>query len=248
MGKFSLGKKMEISLPKMLLVEGQDEGHLFAKLLEHLSLADQIHVASFDGIKKLTTALRTLIMNTGHERLNALGVVRDAELDADGAFQSVCHSLHEAGLPVPNAPLNMVRGDVGVGVAILPVGKPCGKLEDVCLESVADDPAMPCVEDFFRCVEAALPPTIRTTDPSKTRVRYFLTSRELLEEAHFEFLQANIEQWVPSLPNAPSVEKVHAFLASRYNPDLALGIAASEGYWNLDHRAFDEIKAFLRAL
>ena len=121
-------------------------------------------------------------------------------------------------------------------------------LEDLCLESVADDPAMPCLEEYFRCLEEQLEAGAFPSNPSKARVRAFLTSMEWLEEAHFEYLQKHLGEYLSELPDAPSVAKVHAFLASRYKPDLDMGIAAKEGYWRLDHPAFALAKRFLSML
>ena len=42
--------------------------------------------------------------------------------------------------------------------------------------------------------------------------------------------------------------KSNCSLASRYKPDLDLGIAAKEGYWQMDHPAFAQVKQFLRTL
>ncbi|MFH1097596.1 MAG: DUF3226 domain-containing protein [Candidatus Desantisbacteria bacterium] len=53
----------------------------------------------------------------------------------------------------------------------------------------------------------------------------------------------------PSAVNvAISKAKVHAFLASRKNPEKRLGEAAHAGDWNLESSAFDNIKQFLQAL
>jgi hypothetical protein len=131
---------------------------------------------------------------------------------------------------------------------ILPGDGREGMLEDLCLESVADDPAIPCLEEHFRCLEEQLEAGAFPGNPSKARVRAFLASMEWLEEAHFEYLQEHLEEHLSELPDAPSVAKIHAFLASRYKPDLDLGIAAKEGYWQLDHPAFAQVKQFLSTL
>jgi hypothetical protein len=119
-------------------------------------------------------------------------------------------------------------------------------LEDLCLESVSEDPAMLCVDEYFRCLEERLEMLPR--NPSKARVRGFLASMEWLEEAHFEYLQRRLGEYLPELPDAPSVAKTHTFLASRYKPDLDMGIAAQAGYWRFDHPAFEQAKRFLSTL
>jgi hypothetical protein len=112
--------------------------------------------------------------------------------------------------------------------------------------SVVDDPAMDCVEEYFQCLGRRLDEMPQNV--SKSKVRAFLTSREILEESHYEFIQRHVADRPPAMPSAPSSEKVNAFLSSRYKPRLDLGIAAKAGYWNFDHSAFKEIKDFLRSL
>jgi len=119
-------------------------------------------------------------------------------------------------------------------------------LEDVCLQSVENDPAMCCVEEYFGCLKKRLSELRQNL--SKARVRSFLVSREVLEEAYFELLQGCAKPVLLEMPESPSTARVHAFLASRYKPDLDLGIAAKTGYWCLDHYAFDSVKAFLKKL
>jgi hypothetical protein len=49
-------------------------------------------------------------------------------------------------------------------------------------------------------------------------------------------------------PNNLAKARVHAWLASRIEPDLRLGEAAAKGYWPWDSAAFEPIKTFLQAL
>lgn len=42
--------------------------------------------------------------------------------------------------------------------------------------------------------------------------------------------------------------RAQAFLASRKEAGLSIGKATQKGYWNLDHAAYDEVRAFLKAL
>ena len=58
-------------------------------------------------------------------------------------------------------------------------------------------------------------------------------------EDFFECLRENsVEQ------SSPTKARVHAFLASRPDPDLRLGEAAEKGYWDFDHAAFNGLKEF----
>ena len=234
-----------ITKPKLLLVEGKDEVELFSKLIADLDLVD-IEVRDVKGKTRFRDRLEVLIEGPGHEIITSVGIIRDADKNPAGAFESICGALEDVGLPRPTAPLQPAGDAPQVMVMILPDGETPGMLEDLCLESVSEDPAMLCVDEYFRCLEERLEMLPR--NPSKARVRAFLASMEWLEEAHFEYLQGRLGEYLPELPDAPSVAKTHTFLASRYKPDLDMGIAAQAGYWRFDHPAFEQAKRFLSTL
>jgi hypothetical protein len=156
---------------------------------------------------------------------------------------------------LPSPPDQLVHqlepGKPQVTVLIIPYGRQKGMLEDVCLESVEDDDAMECVEGFFDCLKNKNR-VLAENDISKARVRNFLASREWFEIAFFEGLQDCQNKRGPLPPDSPAIAtaRVHAFLSSRYTPDLSLGEAAGktnreDRYWNFDHECFDSIKKFL---
>lgn len=244
-------KEKPISKPKVILVEGKDEELFFSSMIMRLELTSEIEVRPIDGKDNLSAALKALKNDPGHSSLTSIGIVHDADNDANSAFDSVCSALRNAGLPVPNVALESTGDSPKVTVMILPVGNSTGTLEDVFLTSVADDPAMQCVNQYFQCLTQCL--TELPSSLSKARVRAFLVSRGVLEESHFEFLQDKLEDWLPRMPVAPSAQKVQAFLASKYKPTLNLGVSSAvqrkgEAYWPFDHIAFDTIKGFLAGL
>lgn len=243
-----------ITKTKILLVEGQDECYLFAELLSELGLKNDIQVIEVGGKDKFRTKLLGLLAGSGFHRVVSIGIVRDADSNPHDAFRSVCSSLRGAKLPTPVTPLQPVTGPPQVTVMVVPDSDTPGMIESVCLSSVSDDPAMLCVEQYFQCLQAQRR-TLAENDVPKAWVRAFLASREWLEIAHFECLQKCTESYEPAIPISPAVDvtKVHAFLASRYTPNLSLGTAAQKSgredrYWRFDHPAFDPIKQFLRML
>lgn len=233
-----------ITQPKLLLVEGKDEVGFFSVLKGELHLED-LHVRSVGGKTRFRDRLKVLIEGSGHEVLTSLGIVRDADNNPTGAFDSICGALEAVGLPVPPAPLQSVGDDPRVTVMILPGQGREGMLEDLCLDSVADDPAMTCVESYFDCLEEHLAPESLPGNPAKAHMRAFLSAMEWIEEGYFESIQTHL-QCQP--PHHPVTAKIHALLAARYKPNLNLGIAARKGYWPFDHPAFAELKQFLRQL
>jgi len=174
-----------------------------------------------------------------------VGIVQDADNDPNAAFQSICSALAAAGLPVPDAPRQIVGEDPRIAVMIVPDGVKPGMLEDVCLASVVDDPAMVCVDGFFTCLEQRQ--AARSQTPAKARLRAFLSAMEWLEESQFQILQDQLFS-VPASGAEHSTSRLHLFLTSRYKPNLRLGTAAQAGYWPLDDQAFEPLCEFLRML
>ena len=46
----------------------------------------------------------------------------------------------------------------------------------------------------------------------------------------------------------PHKARAQAYLATKPEPHLSVGVAAKRAYWNLDHPVFDRLREFLRAL
>jgi len=167
-------KTRTITEPKVLVVEGKDDKNFFEALIEHLGLRN-IQVEDIGGKTQLRDRLKALVQTPGFPQVTSLGVVRDANNDHDAAFQSVCGALLNAGLRVPERPWITVGGEPKVVVVILPKENENGMLEDLCLEAKISDPAMPCVNQYFECLESqGLDPPINL---SKARIHTFLASR-----------------------------------------------------------------------
>lgn len=201
--------RVSIRQAKLLVVEGSDDERLFNALITHIG-ASGIQVVNAQGKDNIRQTLNVIKQNSDFRAMSSksIGVVRDADASADSALQSVRDALRAAGLPSPDAPLSLAGTDLRVAVLIAPHDKPSGTIEDVCLESVAEDAAMGCVQDYLNC--------IRTK--------------------------------VGNQPNSMPKAEAQAFLASRERPGLRLGEAASAGYWDFEHTAFDPFKRLLRML
>jgi len=232
----------KITKTKLLLVEGKDEEHFFSKLTSELGL-NNIQIWEIGGKTKFARNLKAVCKTPGHDSVMSIGIVRDADKNSTDAFRSICYALEKAGLSVPTEPLIPTNDVPRVTVMVLPVGERKGMLEDVCLKSVSHHPAMDCVESYFQCLEERVEPEELSRNSAKTRVRAFLAAMEWMEEAYFNSIQEYVRIHPP---DDPITEKTHAFLSSRYKPNLDLGIAAKEGYWRLDNSVFDPIKHFLK--
>jgi hypothetical protein len=163
----------EIKRPKLLIVEGRDDELFFSAFCHHLGLND-IQVLHIGGKTKLPSHLKALKKATDFSRVTALGIIRDADEDANAAFQSVCSALQHAGLPIPPKPMTPSSGRPRVSVMILPDNQSPGALEDVCLKALVGTPAMLCVGEFFCCLRRYNLPPPRNL--SKAKVLAYLTS------------------------------------------------------------------------
>ncbi len=165
-----------ITYSRLLIVEGRTAFEFFKALLRELHLLDQIEIRNLGGNQELGDYLELLRMTPGFAAVTSLAIVRDAEKDAAGAFRAVCDALQRAGLNVPDKVLVKTTGHhPTTAVLILPDCASPGMLETLCLQSVTDDPAMRCVDDFFRCLEredVELPANL-----AKARTHVFLASR-----------------------------------------------------------------------
>lgn len=199
---------IEIIQSKLLVVEGIDEQFFFEALINHQNLQN-IQILPIGGKTKLKENLKMLAKSSEfHARVNFLGIVRDADTNASDTFRSVCDALQNAGLSVPANPMELTSQNPKITVMVIPHGSTRGMLEDLCLTAVISDPATPCMEQYFQC----------------------------------------LQQLPSSLPKNMSKAKVHAFLASRYEPDKRLGEAAKAGYWPWDNEAFATVKSFLQQI
>ena len=164
-----------ITYAKVLLVEGRDVFEFFKALLRHLSLLTEIEIRNFGGVNQLPTYLRTLTVTPGYSEVTSLAIIRDAEMDLDTAFKFVGSSLRQAGLSVPQQPGGQVIGQPKISIFLLPDCLNPGMLETLCLQAISSDPVMPCVEQYFQCVQAQT--GLELNNPSKAHLHTFLSSK-----------------------------------------------------------------------
>jgi hypothetical protein len=168
-----------LKCPILLLVEGKDDKAFFEALINHEFDSGVLQRIQVIILKDNTKWKRKLKIISGRPEfkdiVSSLGLVRDADDDPTTTFQSVCDALNDNGLPVPKNPVVSVGDRPKVSVLILPKENESGELEDLCLESVKDDPAVPHVEQYFRYLDDAklsLPNKL-----CKPKVQVFLASR-----------------------------------------------------------------------
>jgi len=175
--------------PKQLIVEGRDAEEFFSALLRKIGLAEEIQIQNFGGVNQLASFLQefqyflqAVRQAPGSEGLLvqeiiSLGIVRDTERESgpEDAFSSVCRALNGIGLTAPGQIGIFEGSNPRVGVLILPDAKKRGMLETLCLRSVADHPAMQCVNEYFDCVKEQLGKLPKNMD--KARVQAFVAAK-----------------------------------------------------------------------
>lgn len=162
-----------------LLVEGNDPRNFFEALVRHMGL-DDIQVQNFGGNDELRGFLRAFVLTSGFRDVGSLGIVRDAEADAQDAFKRVQSALRNAELPVPDAIDLRVEGPPSVSALILPGGGRPGMLETLLCETFAGSAEDDCVTEFLDCAGALRGAAI--TRPDKARAHAWLATQP---EPHF---------------------------------------------------------------
>jgi hypothetical protein len=186
-----------------------DAVYFFQSALRYLRLEATVQVHDLGGTTELADRLEALRDDAGFQtHVASLGVIRDAEARlAVNAFRSVQGALRRAGLPVPVVPRVAADGRPTVSVYILPDCTNKGMLETLCLRSVEDDPALPCLDEYFACLDKT--PLPRRRNPDKARLQAFLASRIRSGKLLGQAAEAGYFKW-----NHPAMTPLLEFLRS----------------------------------
>jgi hypothetical protein len=165
-----------VSLPRLLLVEGDTPLHFFEAFLTHLALNTGIEIRNFRSVTNLRAFLIDLAATAEFQTLvTSVGIVRDAEADAAAARQSVEGALTAAGLTATKVP------PITTSIFILPDNASPGMIETLCMQATeaeaAHRGACTCVAEFFTCLGrsgASLPAEPKL---AKNRAQAYLATR-----------------------------------------------------------------------
>jgi hypothetical protein len=205
----------------LLLVEGKDEVVFFGALLRHMSI-DVFQILDLAGKDRLPRMFPALYRQL--DRLRVYAIIRDAEISLENTFKSILSVLKTHGEPCPrtNRAFASKPGfPRKVGVFVLPGDSDHGMLEDLCLCTVEDHPAMPCVSAFMDCIGKALPRKPPEVAVSESR---------------------------PYYPKNPSKATAMAFLAAMHEEVHRVGEAAEKHYWDFEHSRLAALRDFLREM
>ena len=183
----------------LLMVEGLDEVLVIAKLLNRpLSKSEQkegaflfedpetktrVSVESFDGrgeLRDYLTALKDRSMFNGVRRF---GLLIDAEENIDATHDVIrgAWTLAKTSLPVSQF--------------VLPDNAAHGSLEHLILSTIADDMAMPCVEEFAKCIETQVQSLAPATEAQRGKLKvtaWCAAQKRPYSSVGFAFTQSNL--------------------------------------------------------
>ena len=158
---------------KILAVEGNDEKNFFDKLLKYLGISD-FQIEDVGGKEKFPKRFPALLKTPGFfapdktPLVTHLAIVRDK--DKDEALKSIINIVTDAGLTAPTKNAEFSDAVPKVGIFIMPGETVEGTmLEDLCLKTVENHPAMKCVDEFASCV-SALPASPKNISKAKVQV------------------------------------------------------------------------------
>ena len=149
--------KFKVDSDRLLLVEGKDEVNLLRALMRCRlpDAASEIQVHDAGGKDQFPANLKAIqIAAQTRPTLRSIGVIRDADDNPKGAFQSVCDNLRNAKFTPPDRHGYFSDGVPFVGVFIVPDGDNPGAIETLCRKSVKGSETSDCVEQYLSCLDA----------------------------------------------------------------------------------------------
>lgn len=158
-------RPQRIERSKLLVGEGIEEERFFTALLRHLRITD-VQVMQYQGKQKLAAFLQNIPVLPGFDMLQCLGITRDADDDVAAAIQSVDTAIVQARSRWPQ--------HLQVRRFLLPGESEGGMLETLCVRSVENDRAMPCVDELFKCVQERA--SRKPGNPWKAKAHAFLAT------------------------------------------------------------------------
>ncbi len=141
-----------------LLVEGDDDEHVFYSLLEYYKVPDRFKIENKKGVNKLIDELDAELDRSGLARL---GIVVDADIDLKDRWISLRDKLIKSGYsrvpidPQQRGTIIQQDGRPIVGVWLMPDNIVSGMLEDfISFLRPRDDLLWPIAEDIVQRVKA----------------------------------------------------------------------------------------------
>ena len=156
-------KSLEITGDLLLLVEGMDEVIFFTELLK-LCVTDpkvrsRVQVIDSGGKYKFRNRFSAICeaafgKHDVKANVKAIGIVRDADLSAESAFESVADSVRFVGFDPPSNHGEYSDNIPSIGIFVSPDGIANGAIETLCRFSVEKTVVSKCVRNYLDCLKA----------------------------------------------------------------------------------------------
>lgn len=210
--------KIKIEHEIQLLVEGNDARNFFKAFVTHLEL-EGVQIQNFGGVHELRGFLAAFVNAPGFGEVASIGVVRDAENVPGGRVQT-------------NAETPAARAFRSVRDSLVQVALPAPR-----------HPAEPAGE--HPTVRALIIPGDGDSGMLETLLcRTFVNTA--VDGCIDDFLRCAAESGQPV--RRPDKARAHAWIATKPDPHVSVGVAALKGYWDFDHDALGGIRQFLTSL
>ena len=161
--------KVELTADRLLLVEGKDEVNLLGKLIKNCLKDDGqdiqiLDVGSKDNFKPNLMGIK--VAAQARPTLRSVGIIRDADCNAESSFISVYNSLRAVGYEPPAAHAEFSDATPSIGVFIVPDGSQPGAIETLCRRSVEGKAATECVDEYLECLKTRKGLRLKNEDKS----------------------------------------------------------------------------------
>ena len=171
--------KIELTADRLLLVEGKDEVNLLGRLIKDCLKDDgqgiQIwDVGSKDNFRPNLIGIK--VAAQARPTLRSIGIIRDADDNPQGSFDSVCNSLRSVGYEPPAAHAEFSDATPSIGVFIVPDGSQPGAIETLCRRSVEGEAAAECADEYMECLTTHN--ALQSRNADKTFAHAYLAAME----------------------------------------------------------------------
>ena len=106
--------------------------------------------------------------------LQSIGIVRDADKNAQNSFRSVCDGVCHVNYEPPSVHAEFSNATPSIGVFIVPDGSRPGAIETVCRRSVESEETANCVVEYLKCLTKHN--AMKSTNEDKSFVHAYLAA------------------------------------------------------------------------
>lgn len=165
---------------QILLVEGNDEFHVFQAIFEKYNVDQTFDIKDAKGIDNLLIDLPTYLRTD----LKSIGIVLDANSDITKRWTSLKKILNGVGYDIPKTPIatgTIVRNDELpiIGIWLMPNNEQNGMLEDFVRHLIPEnDNLIPFVDETLDSLEEAELNKYKSIHKSKARIHTWLAWQE----------------------------------------------------------------------